>query len=118
MSLLDLHNTSHDMYLPNERAKRIERPLYLASSEVIGDPHGTQAEREAWMRERQHGKQERQQTRDERAQTRAALKVQRTEQAIRQENERMAIVEGQREAQLLMEAESEIRRRHAAEGVK
>jgi hypothetical protein len=41
------------MYQPAKRAAQKHRALYLASGEAVGDPNGTQAEREAWMRERQ-----------------------------------------------------------------
>ena len=44
MSLSSLHDTGHDMYLPNKRAPR---------SSAIQNAPSTQAEREAWMRQRQ-----------------------------------------------------------------
>ncbi len=46
------HNTGHDMYLPDRRAKRTKEPRAVAG-EIIPDPYGTQEQREAWMRQRQ-----------------------------------------------------------------
>jgi hypothetical protein len=51
MSLLGLHNTSHDMYQPNKRAKAAlpKNAKRAASRPPAGDKSG----REAWMRQRQ-----------------------------------------------------------------
>lgn len=52
MNLGNLHDTGHDMYLPAHRAKRNTRPMY-ATPAVTPRKDGTQAEREAWMRQKQ-----------------------------------------------------------------
>lgn len=52
MSLLDLHNTTHDMYLPNKRARAI--PPRVGKEHVRSDPPaGDRNAREAWMRAKQ-----------------------------------------------------------------
>jgi hypothetical protein len=58
MSLLDLHDTAHDMYLPDKRAKKHVAPN-RATALVIPNPHGTHEQKEAWMRQRQRLKAER-----------------------------------------------------------
>lgn len=52
MSLLDLHDTSHDMYQPNKRAKpTLPR---IGKEHVRSDPPaGDRSAREAWMRDKQ-----------------------------------------------------------------
>jgi hypothetical protein len=52
MSLLDLHDGRHDMYLPNKRAKAT--PPRIAKEHARSDPPaGDQSAREAWMRAKQ-----------------------------------------------------------------
>ena len=49
-------DTTHAMYQPDKRAKRGRRVYERVSIEyngIVPDPHGSQAQREAWMRERQ-----------------------------------------------------------------
>jgi hypothetical protein len=56
MSLSTLHDTSHDMYLPNKRAR--STPPRIAKENVRSDPPaGDQSAREAWMRAKQARKQ-------------------------------------------------------------
>ena len=52
MSLANLHDTTHDMYLPARRAQRATQPLYPAPK-VTPRKGGSQAECEAWMRQKQ-----------------------------------------------------------------
>jgi hypothetical protein len=105
-------DTTHAMYQPAKRAKRKCAPLF-ASVPANTDPraNGTQAEREAWMRARQQAKYERKQVK-------RALMMEETGPDIAIENERVSEIERQRETQLIGEAESEVRRRRAREGVK
>jgi hypothetical protein len=101
------------MYQPAKRAKRKCAPLFASVPPQI-DPRasGTQAEREEWMRERQQAKYERKQVK-------RALMMEEAGPDITSENLRVSEIERQREAQLIGEAESEVRRRRAAEeGVK
>ncbi len=52
MSLLDLHDGQHDMYLPNKRAKAT--PPRVGKEHVRSDhPAGDRNAREAWMRQKQ-----------------------------------------------------------------
>jgi hypothetical protein len=107
-------DTTHAMYQPAKRAKQKCAPLFVSGIPPQTDPraNGTQAEREAWMRERQQAKYERKQVK------RALMMVEETGPDIARENLRTAEIERQREAQLIGEAESEVRRRRAREGVK
>ena len=52
MNLGNLHDTGHDMYLPNRRAPKTTQPLYPARA-ITPRRDGTQAEKEAWMRQKQ-----------------------------------------------------------------
>ena len=45
-------NGTHDMYLPDKRARRIVPPLYQPP-DVESDPHGSHEQRQAWMRRKQ-----------------------------------------------------------------
>ena len=103
-------DTTHAMFQPAKRAKRSCAPLY-ARVPPQTDPRasGTQAEREAWMRERQQAKYEQKQVK-------RALMMEETGPDIISENLRVSKIERQREAQLIGEAESEVRRRRAREG--
>jgi hypothetical protein len=100
-------DTTHAMYQPD---KRIRLAVKRIPSEVDPRAQGTIAEREQWMRDRQQGKRELQHVR-------RALQVEPTQAKIRDENMRMAEMEGQRETELLAEAASEIRHRRKREGV-
>ncbi len=53
MSLLDLHDTTHDMYQPKQRAK--PTPPRIAKEHARSDlpPIGNRAAREEWMRNKQ-----------------------------------------------------------------
>lgn len=44
-------DTTHAMFQPRKRATTCGRPKVHA--ETVGNPHGSQSEREAWMRQRQ-----------------------------------------------------------------
>jgi hypothetical protein len=103
-------DTTHALYQPDKRAKATAACHRAVPSEVDPRAQGTIAEREQWMRDRQQGKRELQHMR-------RALQVEPTEAKIRDENMRMAELEGQREAELLAEAASEIRHRRKREGV-
>jgi hypothetical protein len=55
MSLLDLHDGRHDMYLPNKRAKAT--PPRIAKLPARSDPPaGDRSALEAWMRAKQDRK--------------------------------------------------------------
>lgn len=55
MSLLNLHDGRHDMYLPNKRAK--STPPRIGKEHVRSDPPaGDRSAREAWMRAKQEKK--------------------------------------------------------------
>lgn len=91
-------DATHAMCQPDKRARAKRIP-------TASDPRsrGSHEQREQWMRERQ--------------QTKRALLFEETRPDIQDETLRMASIEGQREAQLLAEAESEIRRRRHAERI-
>lgn len=73
----------------------------------------TRAQREAWLRNLRE--QAKTRKKEDAARNPTRLEFEETRPAIEDENARALEIERQREAQLFSEAESEIRRRHAAE---
>lgn len=95
------------MYQPDRKPRRAP---FRVPSEVDPRAQGTQAEREEWMRDRQQAKKDAKQAK-------RTLLFEETAPKISDETLRILEIERQREAQLLAEAESEVRRRRAAERI-
>lgn len=114
-------DTTHEVFQPTRRAKKCKPPTaapkpapYLKNQE----------DREKWMREKQRANQAKKRAMSPyvRKQIAAALLVRspsipQDTTAIREENQKLAAVEQAREAQLLAEAEAEIRQRRISEGL-
>ncbi len=102
-----LPESALDIGMPDRRAKRCTPPR-AATPPKPSAYSASQAEREQWMRTRQAKKR---QTDKSRMIAQANAQPTRQQRKEQDEAEHVAVIEGQRERQLLMEAEGELMRR-------